>query len=226
MDDDGEDVFSGLGSTLGDQILAVVAQLFDRFSSDDVIRVGLDPPVEPVTEHPAIALRDAEHHADGLQRQFSRRLDKIEGSIAAEIHQQSLGPPAKLVFETADPARGESRVHETAQAAVMGIVGLIEEVARPPIVFQLGAAELALPSAFRREERGVQQHIEDVGVTADDPKALAVGGVLRGLVPIDRLVLAQPGEGFVRKASAEGGFVGQIEQGGSHDLFYPGTPHS
>jgi hypothetical protein len=87
----------------------------------------------------------------------------------------------------------------------------VEHHARERGVLEERAALRAAAAGDRGEHRRVEQHAQRVGVAAHHPKALAVGRMRGGLVPVDRRLAPQPREQVLREALLVQVEVGQVE---------------
>jgi hypothetical protein len=92
------------------------------------------------------------------------------------------------------------------QPAMLGIVGLIQLVAHPSAVVDLGPAE------FRRVGFRIFENCHHVFVAADYPETNVVGRVPGRLVPPYGLIAAQPSEEIVWKSVRERTAIGEIDE--------------
>ena len=79
-------------------------------------------------------------------------------------------------------------------------------------VLDEGAATVPVAAARRRESAGPAGRPQHVLVPGEAPEALAPGRGRRRLVPVHRVVVAQPPEGVVRGPVGEEVGVGQVDR--------------
>ena len=167
----------------------------------------------------AILLRHTEQQADRLQRQITGEAgDEIEWLVLGHRIDQGHGAAAQLRLQLMDGAVGEALVDKAAQPLVARIVSPIEELAGLVLVMQARAAGLAVATLIGGEPDRVQHDGHGVCVPAHHPEPFTIGRDCRRLMPVDRRMLARPGEVIVREALRKRGIVRQIDVRGLNQM--------
>jgi hypothetical protein len=212
-----EHVVAGRGTLARDQLGPIALDALVR-RAHLVVRLAqiaarvLEREVDPIAQLRARLLRNAEQHADRLERQLARDVDhEVAAAAPDRVGQDPAGAPAQLGLEVADPPRREAPVHERADPVVAGRVHHVQHHARVGDVLQERAAVPPAAARHRGERDRVEQHAQRVGMPAHHPEALAVGRMRGRLVPVDRRLAPQPREHVVRKALLEQREIGEIE---------------
>ncbi len=121
------------------------------------------------------------------------------------------GARPQLVLEAGDRARRESHAHEPPDPRVTRVVHHVEDDPGDLEVLQQRAAVLAASSALGGVGHRVAQHRERLGVGRNRPEPLAVGRVLRGLVPPHRRLAPVHDEQVVREPVREVVEIGEVD---------------
>ncbi len=158
--------------------------------------------------------RHSQQDADHLHRQLGGDVDQeVEWFARDHGVQQPTGPCPQVVFDQADHSRRQPRADQPPDLRVPRIVHHVEHLTGDRQILQQRSAERPVTAGDRRERDRIFQHRKRFGVGGDGPEALAVGGVLGRLMPVDRGVATVDGKKVVREAGGEVVQVGEVDLG-------------
>ena len=188
--------------------IRVRAQTFDMLQGQDFARPGADSQVNNMPQLFSVLLRNPENNADSLKRQFTRHgRHEIKRLAGRDAVKNMARPFSELGFQTADHARQKTGIDQVAQAAMLGVVRLVQLIAGSPAIENLGPAQLG------REGLGVLKNVHHVIVATHHPEPLTARRVLGRRMPPDRGPRAAGGrKKFVREAVGKRTTVRQINR--------------
>ena len=223
--DNRQHVVGRLGPLRGDQLLAVAVHprpgLLDRHLRDGClagaaeVELRLDGLEQPMP----FGFRNSQQNADHLHRQLRSDVDhEVERLPRLNGIQQPPGAGTEIVLDTADHPWRQAGADQSADLRMPRVVHHVEHLSGDRKVLQQRPTEWALAAGHRRVRLRITKHRKGFGMSGHRPEALAVRGVVGGLMPVHRRLAAMHFEQVVRETVGEIVQIGEVDSRQCHRI--------